>query len=544
MPIRYKISGDKFKAGQLFGEGRHQLSILKNLMSFQNLKQLQRIARFEDGTIIKCLSCFDQDVVEVFVPLPVGEKEVMPRERIEIAIYPAFEVYDGNTYSSNFIGIVLCRGGGFEPPYEFIAKESLPRDLVDEPQGELPEERMWWDYYRGDLDDIAIPKSRRLEDIAPVGIAEPVKVNLSSTVSTLSVNRTGENYPYKECSQPDVCSDDVQCLTFCGICAEFYSYSRTEHFEEHYGVSYDPDSRHTERWGGYTYEGSEKTGKLKPVNLLGFQPSTFLIQNGSGTNHFKEKEFSSFCLNQCHFTCTEWLFGICVDGFWDCSAPTDVESLAKANIIPQNTVYDFLKRSEFHDDFGLIQPSYDYTLSEQAVVAYSDYWGGILSDDEYAIIYSESIVNRSTIDSREAVSDAECLTLPCYSPPEQPDSIQTISGGETAGVLNVILDNNAIQVKPLSRLMYSNARYHRVGELGIGLFFVVENDPFEYMYVYTSARDGETDCIQTEVFDVEDFSFYHPIPEVTDNDGNPVYGNGGMRLIRETITRPEEPLNS
>lgn len=68
MPIKYIPSGDKFKASQLWGEGRHQLSILKNLTSFQKLKQLQRIVRFSDGTIIKCLSCFNQDIIEVFVP--------------------------------------------------------------------------------------------------------------------------------------------------------------------------------------------------------------------------------------------------------------------------------------------------------------------------------------------------------------------------------------------------------------------------------------------------------------------------------------------
>ena len=68
MTIRYRTSGDDFAARGLLGEGRHQLSILKNKMTFQGLKQLQQVTRFNDGTVIKCLSCFDQDVVEVFVP--------------------------------------------------------------------------------------------------------------------------------------------------------------------------------------------------------------------------------------------------------------------------------------------------------------------------------------------------------------------------------------------------------------------------------------------------------------------------------------------
>jgi len=64
----------------LLGEGRHQLSILKNAMTFQSLQQLQRIARFDDGTVIKCSSCFGQDVVNVFVPVP----EVPAREERKI----------------------------------------------------------------------------------------------------------------------------------------------------------------------------------------------------------------------------------------------------------------------------------------------------------------------------------------------------------------------------------------------------------------------------------------------------------------------------
>ena len=75
MSIRYITTGDEFAAKGLLGEGRHQLSILKNAMSFQNLQQLQRIVRFDDGTIIKCLSCSGQDVINIFVPLVGAEEE-------------------------------------------------------------------------------------------------------------------------------------------------------------------------------------------------------------------------------------------------------------------------------------------------------------------------------------------------------------------------------------------------------------------------------------------------------------------------------------
>ncbi|MDO9565915.1 MAG: hypothetical protein Q7J15_04165 [Candidatus Desulfaltia sp.] len=83
MTVRYITSGNEFAAKGLLGEGRHQLSILKNAMTFQNLKQLQRTVRFNDGTAIKCSSCFGQDVVNVFVPpgIPVAvEREIVKVE--------------------------------------------------------------------------------------------------------------------------------------------------------------------------------------------------------------------------------------------------------------------------------------------------------------------------------------------------------------------------------------------------------------------------------------------------------------------------------
>jgi hypothetical protein len=75
MPIRYITTGDEKAARSLLGEGRHQLSILKNAMSFQNLQQLQRVVRFDDGTAIRCTSTFGQDRIEVFVPLELPVKK-------------------------------------------------------------------------------------------------------------------------------------------------------------------------------------------------------------------------------------------------------------------------------------------------------------------------------------------------------------------------------------------------------------------------------------------------------------------------------------
>jgi hypothetical protein len=84
MPVRYITTGNEFAAKGLLGEGRHQLSILKNAMSFQNLKQLQRTVRFNDGVAIRCTSVFGQDKIEVFVPVgipaPIEERKIVAVE--------------------------------------------------------------------------------------------------------------------------------------------------------------------------------------------------------------------------------------------------------------------------------------------------------------------------------------------------------------------------------------------------------------------------------------------------------------------------------
>ncbi len=98
MSVRYITTGDDFAARGLFGEGRHQLSILKSVMSFQNLQQLQRIVRFDDGTIIKCLSCFGQDVINIFVP--IGAEE-------ERRIVEAFFCWCTNYFTEGIIAEVI-----------------------------------------------------------------------------------------------------------------------------------------------------------------------------------------------------------------------------------------------------------------------------------------------------------------------------------------------------------------------------------------------------------------------------------------------------
>lgn len=66
--IRLQFAGDKKAAQGYIGVARTQLGILKNLMSFSQLKQLSRTVTLDDGTQIKVSSVFGQDAVTINVP--------------------------------------------------------------------------------------------------------------------------------------------------------------------------------------------------------------------------------------------------------------------------------------------------------------------------------------------------------------------------------------------------------------------------------------------------------------------------------------------
>lgn len=71
-PIRQRVGGDTLQAKAYTNIARTQLGILKNLMSFNDLKQLSRTIYLGDGTRIHVSSVFGQDSIRVYVPEGVG----------------------------------------------------------------------------------------------------------------------------------------------------------------------------------------------------------------------------------------------------------------------------------------------------------------------------------------------------------------------------------------------------------------------------------------------------------------------------------------
>lgn len=522
MTIKYIPEGDKFKANQLWGEARHQLSILKNAMSFQNLQQLQKTVRFNDGTIIKCISCFGQDVVKVFVPQQVGE--VKYREDIRIRYLPAMEVY-GSKFASSFRGIVLCKGGGFDPPYEFfsVPKDFLPDDKYWEEPEPLPKQRLLYN-----------SEERKLEDVVPKGVAAIDLVDKTATTSIVSWSGgfidilTSSVRNWWEQNPPH-----VDCWKYGAESSRHHSYTRTESLSVEHGLSYrlsgeaDPG-----RWPSYVYEGVTYNGGNKPSHLMNFGGNLYRIVQGSGFNDFVHEIFLDVYQNAEKF----------VDGHWERDDENvnfdSIIALAEAQVFGIPWEFTFPRRWDF------FKGNYSYSVSKGYFRPWHHY-GSVMDENHYAFVYSlwhspDLTYNRPVADIKECVEYAG-HTEPADCGADY-DIVTTKE--ETDGPLNVVVDGVIFEVFPTKvisadspRLQSANLKYFRVGEKSIGLFWIEKNhwDPIDHMYVYASVASGGNRLVVTEMSDGS-----VAIPGVTDLEGNPVYAYGGLRLIKETITEEKE----
>lgn len=544
MTIKYIPSGDKFKASQLWGEGRHQLSILKNQMAFQGLKQLQRVARFEDGSIIKCLSCFNQDIVEVFVP-PISV--VVKREELKelpLSKYcPAFEAYDGDLWNSNFMGVVLCKGGGFNPPYEFVSKDSLPDDHYEEPKEALPEERVWYP----EID-------RRLEDIAPKGIADTDVVNKEATAISetwpggyvsLTTNSTRiwfEGAPLT-----------VDSWWYYAVAGAIYQHTRAESLDVDYGFSCVlPGDADPGDWPDYIYNGALRSGGEKPCNLLNFTYSLSRTIQGSGSNSFIGKDYPTVNKFAAKFVIDGWVGGIPF-GHWEADPTvtyetTEAMAIAAANAtgdVPPSDTFAFSTRTYFY------RGNYNYSyLDDSRSVWYQK--GSVMDIDHYALAFSMINIKDGKVINKPIADIGECISLVHDTPPADCTAAASVvtTDEETEGPLNVVIDGAVFELfsetlpAESPRLQWVDLKYFRVGDRSIGLFRIAKNYnyPLDYIYIYAEVNNSEivgVSADEQQIVTTPVDGDYHIIPDVTDLEGKPLYGRGKFRLIYEEETLKE-----
>lgn len=570
MTIRYIPEGDIFKATQLWGEGRHQLSILKNAMSFQNLKQDQRLVSFADGTIIKCLSCFDQDVINIFVPQVFVGGVPEYREREESTYYPAIKVYGSPTSPAKFLGVVLCKGGGFEPPYEFISKDILPYDTAISPKGPLPAERIW------ESED-----GRKFEDIEPKGIAD---VELASENDlSLTITAPGEymgllthaerwwNYV-----------NGIWCWSYRAKSEGHHIYDRTENFRLDYVFSYTlPGDSDPGDWPNYFFEGQWRDGVKKSNRVLSFNETSLFYRDvqGSGNNSFVQDIRPSYYDVYKHaikFEGGKWVRDDVNVNFTSITedAVAQAESFFAEHGDPADNEYPSFSSGGTREAF--YWGGYYYSYLDNLRWLW-DYYGSVMDGNHYALAYSMQNAKEQANCYREIEDLTPCIQMLGY--PMADECLEdakvedVIIDEQTEGPLCVVVDGVVFEVSPEAeteispRLQGCFLRYFRVGNRSIGLFRIVKNydDPLDYMYVYAEALNKDEDLtgeakslvISSVTPDDEAIADNDPqlvgastnrftvktdldeIVYMKDPDGNTLYGTGGMRLIKETVVIKE-----
>ncbi|MCK5012429.1 MAG: hypothetical protein KAS66_01295 [Candidatus Omnitrophica bacterium] len=538
MTIKYIPEGDLFRASQLWGEGRHQLSILKNAMSFQKLQQDQRLVHFADGTIIKCLSCFGQDVVNIFVPQMFVGGAPEYREREEVTYYPAIEVYDSPYYTGSYLGIVLCKGGGFEPPYEFIPKDSLPEDTHIKPLGELPKERIWY------------PETNRmLQDIVPKGIAdvELAVADDPTPAITASGNYIGLitrverwwNYIY-----------DIWCWSYRGKAVAHHMYERTENFRLNYAFSYSlPGDIDLGYWPEYTFEGVAHKYDKKPTNALNLSGTLYHDVQGNGSNNFWKLIRSTYYAiwkNAIKFVGDHWERDDENINFTTITADAiaQAESYFAEHGDPADAEFSAFTDGSKRISFYLIDYSYSYLDDLRWLW---DYYGSVMDGNHYALAYSMKNAKKQANCYREINDITKCINFVGYPPAdeclEDAKVEDIIIDEQTEGPLCVVVDGTIFELFPETapeispRIQNCDLKYFRVGNKSIGLFRIAKNywSPFDWMYVYAEVTNKASQSIITLVTTETLISNAHEIPGVTDPEGNPLYEKGGLRLIKEEI---------
>ena len=530
MTIEYIPEGDLFKANQLWGEGRHQLSILKNLMSFGKLQQDQRTVRFADGTIIKCLSCFGQDIINIFVPQVFLGGAPEYRERTIINYYPAFDAHDED---NKYVGVVLCKGGGFNPPYEFVEKDYLPTDYIYEPPEPYYDERNWTDL--GEDGEI------KYKDIIPSGIAEASCVQSDQS----DTGNRGGGY--------------VDLVTSCerewdlgGWCPPHWQYA-------------------ARTYPRYVYN---EVSSVKLIYGLTFSPAPFIYTPLNVTQNFYNEASNNFNWNflgksSGNLVSTEIVqdavkkvqigevMGLPI---YECVVDDEGVTSVTARAAAEATII-WAKVYEIETDYstGAETPTFQTGLSSNSHTnttykPYSTASGSVMDDSHYAVVYSiyDEIYKKQYHSPENNLEDCIDLMHVDYTPPDVCYDVESIVDLETTtiyeGPLEVVVNSVTFVVAARAeqavspRLKDSNVKYFKMNATSIGMFYIKKNysAPYDHWYVYVSVAGEDNQEMITTVVDW--IGTRHIIPGVKmkkDGEEFDLYGFGSFRLIRKEITVKE-----
>jgi len=130
IPPKYVYEGDKEKARKLRRFAQSQLEILRNSMTFQDLKQDRRVVKFDDGTIIELRRSFKLETAIVYVPV----RRVIEEEEEKVIYEIVLETVTSIMKQGSSPKISLCEGA-IDP---FVEPEISPGPPDPDAFAEIP----------------------------------------------------------------------------------------------------------------------------------------------------------------------------------------------------------------------------------------------------------------------------------------------------------------------------------------------------------------------------------------------------------------------
>jgi hypothetical protein len=492
------------------------------------------------------------------------------RQRDQVLIWPAFEVYTRNWGRGDYKGIVICRGGGFEPPYEFIPKELFPKEVLpyDEPDqsaGPLPEERNW----------LGISKRKdvirlRYEDLEPIGIAEATDCWASGLPYTSGTTFSSPEIRSQACTYyEELVTNSEMCVAegypaewtekhYNAIARAYQSWTsiatRSDQKVMSYRIEGDPD---WEYWDSYTYyytkdsSGTFNPGTKPTARILNTPTNWYHHESGSGSGEVPITQETGRKYNfasDAPWPDTIYWFVYCTydNGYTQQDTEDWVVSLVEDNIAAgagySNSEYPRMQ-------LGVS----NYSSTTEIVDVYFFGWDtAVYDNDTFAFLVQENISTRVLTYNDTGyypLLAEECPGDHSYQGGPAESDLQTTSAySDYVFVLNQ--DRMVVDVGSASmtytqvdtediKLFKNGDRYDAMGS-----FYVYESDSswnlirecFGFSHIMQA---GENPAILTTTL-FNSFGFdYQPLPDITDDDGNALYPYF-YRLIRETVTIIEE----
>lgn len=525
--ISFRVYGDTDVARERAYLAQRLMFQMK-MTNTQDLDIVENHLKLDDGTVVHVMSQHGLDTAQIYVP-PKEEAGKQYIERQVVVYLPSFDAYNA---AHEIIGVVVCRGGGFQPPYEFIpTSETLPHDVPDNVDfAELPDIRIW-EYNDKTYTDIRPGKYTPQESV----------METPDNTSSLTWTITGPT------AQP--CCDYDWIVHWVSHAGYFNEYERSHSFSHDKAITFGPGE--SERWPSVYWEGRDRYyWKPKEFTLNLDEQDFHNFESGSGACGIIEDVGYATDVDDCDVAkdlaiISAEAIRVTNEYIWDPDDPNNQwRSLADPG-------YCF---GEWEDFYYNVYAGCPYSAAYCNYVTYTNgYFSGdwldasIQDENHFAVFYDIWDWVQNTSGGWEMHGDwydglnNDCSSVTIDSPTALVRDVDTMVVTPKIALNQFTYSlSDYPEILGQNSLQNSVVRYYSHEDFEIGLYWILGYDGGYIGNYIAVTASGEVISVAATPRNYWNEEF----PGVTDGDGNSVLikDNGEIRLIREEETIIEEVI--